>query len=225
MTGGAVRLALALTLVVLAAWPRTGLGQPPGQLTYAMHVTIAPVWFDPADNTGIATPFMVQEAVHDALVKPMPSSAMAPSLAESWTESADGLQYEFLLRRGATFHNGEPVTAEDVKFSFDRYRGAAARLLKDKVKAVETPAPNRVRFVLKEPWPDFLTFYATPATGAAWIVPKKYVTEGGDDRFKRQPIGAGPYRLVSHQPGVEVVLEAYEKYWRKPPSVKRLVMR
>src|SRR5436853_3695506 len=134
--------------------------QPQGEMTYAMHVTIAPSWFDPADNTGIATPFMVQEALHDALVKPMPQSPMAPGLAESWTESADGLRYEFVLRRGVTFHNGEPLTADDVKFSFQRYRGAAAKLLKDKVKAIEIPAPNRIRFLLREPWPDFMAFYA-----------------------------------------------------------------
>jgi peptide/nickel transport system substrate-binding protein len=217
------RLALALAVLACASTP--ALAQPASQLTYAMHVTVAPAWFDPADNTGIATPFMVQEAIHDALVKPMPANPMAPSLAESWTESPDGLRYEFVLRRGATFHNGEPITAEDAKFSFERYRGAAARLLKDKVRAIETPAPNRIRFVLKEPWPDFLTFYATPATGAAWIVPKKYVTDAGDDGFKKHPIGAGPYRFVSHQPGVEVVLEAFDKYWRKAPSVKRLVMK
>src|SRR6266545_3560497 len=160
-------------LAIIAVIAATSLGlvgpagaAPHGQITYAMHVTIAAAWFDPAENTGIATPFMVQEALHDALAKPMPQNAMAPSLAESWTESADGLRYEFVLRGGVTFHNGEPVTAEDVKFSFDRYRGAAARLLKDKVQAVDAPASNRVRFVLKEPWPDFLTFYATPATGA-----------------------------------------------------------
>jgi peptide/nickel transport system substrate-binding protein len=217
-------LSLAALVVVLLT-PGAGVTQSPSTLTYAMHVTIAPVWFDPADNTGIATPFMVQEAVHDALVKPMPTNLMSPSLAESWTESPDGLRYEFVLRRGATFHNGDPVTGDDVKFSFDRYRGAGVKILKEKVKAIEVPAPNRVRFILKEPWPDFLTFYATPATGAAWIVPKKYVEQVGDDGFKKQPIGAGPYRFVSSQPGVEVVLEAYEKYWRKVPSVKRLVMK
>jgi peptide/nickel transport system substrate-binding protein len=220
-----IRLALVVMLAGLPAWPAPAGAQPQGQLVYAMHVTIAPGWFDPADNTGIATPFMVQEAVHDALVKPMPGGPMTPSLAESWTESPDGLRYEFVLRRGATFHNGEPVTADDVKFTFERYRGAAAKLLKEKVRAVETPAPNRVRFVLKEPWPDFLAFYATPATGAAWIVPRKYVSAVGDDGFRKQPVGAGPYRFVSHQPGVEVVLEAHEKYWRKAPHVKRLVMR
>ncbi|HEU4371418.1 MAG TPA: ABC transporter substrate-binding protein, partial [Methylomirabilota bacterium] len=222
-----LRLGPVLAVLALAGWldAAPAAAQPQGELTYAMHVTIAPTWFDPAENTGIATPFMVQEALHDALVKPMPQNPMAPSLAESWTESPDGLRYEFVLRRGATFHNGDSLTADDVKFSFERYRGAAAKLLKAKVKAVETPAPNRVRFVLGEAWPDFLTFYATPATGAAWIVPKKYVEQVGDEGFKKHPIGAGPYRFVSHRPGVEVVLEAYEKYWRKTPSVKRLVMK
>jgi peptide/nickel transport system substrate-binding protein len=221
------RPGLVFGTVILAGWlgAAPAAAQPQGELTYAMHVTIAPAWFDPAENTGIATPFMVQEALHDALAKPMPQNPMAPSLAESWTESPDGLRYEFVLRRGATFHNGDPVTADDVRFSFERYRGAAAKLLKSKVKAIETPAPDRVRFVLAEPWPDFLTFYATPATGAAWIVPKKYVEQVGDEGFKKHPIGAGPYRFVSHRPGVEVVLEAYEKYWRKTPAVKRLVMK
>jgi peptide/nickel transport system substrate-binding protein len=82
-----------------------------------------------------------------------------------------------------------------------------------------------VRFRLKQPWPDFMTFYATPATGAAWIVPQKYVESVGDEGFKKAPVGAGPYRFVSFKPGVELVLEAHEQYWRKAPSVKRLVLR
>ena len=70
-----------------------------------------------------------------------------------------------------------------------------------------------------------MTFYGTPATGAGWIVPKKYVEKVGDDGFKKAPVGAGPYRFVSFTPGVELVLEAYEQYWRKAPSVKRLVFK
>ena len=70
-----------------------------------------------------------------------------------------------------------------------------------------------------------MTFYGTPATGAAWIVPKKYVERVGDDGFKRAPVGAGPYKFVSFNPGVELVLEANEQYWRKTPSVKRLIFR
>jgi peptide/nickel transport system substrate-binding protein len=195
------------------------------QLTWAVQVGLAPAWFDPAEATGILIPFMVYYALHDALVKPMPGNAMAPSLAESWSVSSDGLTYEFVLRQGVRFHNGDLLTADDVKFSFERYRGVSAKLLKDRVRQVEVIDAHRVRFHLKEPWPDFLTFYATPATGAAWIVPRKYVEKVGDEGFKKAPVGAGPYRFVSFNPGVELVLDAHEQYWRKSPSVKRLVLR
>jgi peptide/nickel transport system substrate-binding protein len=70
-----------------------------------------------------------------------------------------------------------------------------------------------------------MTFYGSPATGAAWIVPKKYVESVGDDGFKKAPIGAGPYRLAAFKPGIEAILEAHEQYWRKTPSVKTLVLR
>ena len=182
-----------------------------------MHVSLAPTWFDPAETSGIITPFMVLYALHDAMVKPMPGKPLAPSLAESLTASKDGLSYDFVLREGAKFHNGEPVTAEDVKFSFERYRGASHDMLKERVAAVETPDARHVRFKLKEPWPDFLTFYGS-ATGAGWVVPKKYVEKVGDDGFKKAPIGAGPYKFVSFTPGVELVLEAFEGYWRKTPA-------
>jgi peptide/nickel transport system substrate-binding protein len=168
---------------------------------------------------------MVLYAVHDALVKPMPAGIVTPSLAESWTESKDHLTYTFALRRNAKFHNGDPVTAEDVKFSFERYKGASATLLKSKVKEVQAVSPAQVRFVLKEPWPDFMTFYGTTASGAGWVVPKKYVEKVGDDGFRNAPIGAGPYKFVSAKPGVELVLEAFDGYWRKAPSIKRVVMK
>jgi peptide/nickel transport system substrate-binding protein len=224
-----MRLTRALFAALLAlALP--AVGGPPvalaaeGQITWAVHVSLAPTWFDPAETSGIITPYMMLYAMHDAMVKPMPGNPLAPSLAESWSVSADGLVYEFVLRRGIRFHNGDPVTAEDVKFSFERYRGAAHKTLKARVTAVEVPDPGRVRFRLKEPWPDFMTFY-TDATGAGWIVPKKYVEKVGEEGFKRAPVGAGPYRFVSFTPGVELVLEAFEQYWRKPPSVKRLTLR
>src|SRR5262245_17774968 len=215
-------LTLALTLIA-AQGPAPAAAQ--SQMTWAVHITLSPVWFDPAEHTGIITIMKVLYAIHDALVKPMPGNAMAPSLAESWTASKDGLVYEFVLRKGVVFHNGDPFTAEDVKFSFERYRGAAGKLLKDKVAAVEIVDPHRVRFRLKEPWPDFMTFYATPASGACWIVPKKYVEKVGDDGFKKAPVGAGPYRLASYNPGIEMVWEANDRYWRKTPQVKRMVWR
>src|SRR3954452_404338 len=195
-----------------------------GQLTWGSHVSLAPTWFDPAETPGIITPFMVLYALHDAVVKPMPGKALAPSLAESWSTSPDGLSYDFMLRDGVRFHNGDPVTADDVKFSFERYKGTSKDILKEKVAAVEALDKRHVRFKLKEQWPDFMTFYGT-ATGAGWIVPKKVVEKIGDEEFKKNPIGAGPYKFVSFTPGIELVLEAFEGYWRKTPHVKRLIFR
>jgi peptide/nickel transport system substrate-binding protein len=216
-------LLLAVTILVGVAPPASA--APEGTMTWGVHITLASRWLDPAETEGIITPFMVLYALHDALVKPMPSGLNTPSLAESWTQSKDGLTYEFVLRKGVKFHNGEPVTATDVKFSFDRYKGSGAKLLKERVRDVEIVDPGRVRFQLKEPWPDFMTFYGTSATGAGWIVPKAYVEKVGEDGFKKAPIGAGPYKFVSFNPGVELVMEAFEGYWRKTPSVKRLVYR
>ena len=195
-----------------------------GQLTWGVHISLAPTWFDPAEMSGIITPYLVYYALHDALVKAMPGQPFAPSLAKSWTASDDGLVYEFVLRDGVKFHNGEPVTAEDVKFSYERYKGAANRALKDRVASVETPDPQHVLFKLKQPWPDFMTFY-TSATAASWIVPKKYVEQVGDEGFKKAPIGAGPYKFVSFAPGLELTMEANDQYWRKKPSVQRLVFK
>src|SRR5881397_2400478 len=130
--------AVALVVAVAIAATAQAAAQPPtataptGQLTWGVHTTLAPTWFEPAETSGIITPFMVLYALH----------------------------------------NGDVMTAEDVKFSFERYRGASSTDLKAKVARVEVLDPHRIRFNLKRPWPDFMTFYATPATGAAWIVPK-----------------------------------------------------
>ena len=188
---------LALALLV----PAHARAAPEGQLTWGVHFSIAPTFFDPAETSGLVTPFMILYALHDAVVKPMPGRTMAPSLAESWSTSPDGLVYEFILRKGVRFHNGDPLTAEDVKFSFERYRGIFARALKEKVAAVEAPDPSHVRFRLKQPWPDFLTYYATLATGAGWIVPKMYVEKVGE--HARCRTGARGLRLLAQASGRE----------------------
>jgi len=216
---------LTAGLVFPMTLPRAAEPVPSGRAVMAWHVTIAPSWFDPSTAPPQITPFGMLYAIHDALVRPYPGQKMGPSLAESWEESEDGLTYQFKLRPGLKFHNGDPVTTEDVKFSFERYQGAGAQTLKDHVSDVEIVDPMVVRFHLKEPWPDFMAFYGTTATAAGIVVPKKYLTEVGDDGFKKHPIGAGPYKFVSSKPGVEVVLEADPGYWRRVPAVKTLVMR
>jgi peptide/nickel transport system substrate-binding protein len=224
---GTRRLALGLVFVLcslLAAGPpreAAAQAKPEGEMRWALYVTLSPQWFDPAEVIGFLTPFWVMYALHDAVVKPMPGNHLTPSLAESWTVSSDGRVYEFKLRPGLKFHNGDPFTAEDVKFSFHRAKGA--KVLQAKVSEVVVVDPHRVRFQLAEPWPDFMTFYGTLATSAAWIAPKKYMEQVGLDGFKKHPVGLGPYKFVSHTPGVELIMEAHEGYWRKVPSVKRLV--
>jgi peptide/nickel transport system substrate-binding protein len=227
MAAGVPRRIVALLGIALGVLVRVAPAgaEPAGEAVMAWHVTIGPTWFDPSTAPPQITPFGLLYALHDAPVKPLPNQKMDASLAESWTESPDGLTYEFHLRRGLRFHNGDPLTAEDVKFSFERYKGAGAKELQTRVAQVETPDPLTVRFRLREAWPDFMTFYGTSATAAGLVVPKKYLSQVGEDGFRKHPIGAGPYKFVSHTPGVEVVLEAYTGHWRKVPAVKRLVMK
>src|SRR2546425_6668184 len=180
--------AAALVLVAATEAP----GQPTGEAVMAWHVTIAPTWFDPSTAPPQITPFGILFALHDALVRPLPNQKMGNSLAESWTESPDGLVYEFKLRRGLKFHNGDALTAEDVKFSFERYKGAGARELTARVRQVEIVDALTGRFHLKEPWPDFMTFYGTTATAAGIAVPEEEKGEGGGEGFRKKPIGDGP---------------------------------
>src|SRR6185369_7910094 len=127
-------LACVLVLAVGCFEPAAAQAKPEGEMRWALYVTLAPLWFDPGEVAGQITPFWVLYAIHDALVKPMPGNLMTPSLAESWTMSADQRTYDFKLREGLKFHNGDPFTAEDVKFSFQRTKGA--KVLKEKVRDV-----------------------------------------------------------------------------------------
>ena len=113
--------ARAVTGVLLYALLAGGLvgvavaqSRPEGEMRWALYVTVAPAWLDPGEVQGFITPFWIQYALHDALVKPMPGNIMTPSLAESWTLSPDQRVYEFKLRQGLRFHNGDPFTAEEI---------------------------------------------------------------------------------------------------------------
>ncbi|HZF06737.1 MAG TPA: ABC transporter substrate-binding protein, partial [Patescibacteria group bacterium] len=148
--GRRTRLLGLVVLALLAAVAPAWAAPQDGTLVIGVHVTLVNRWLDPAETEGLITPFMVLYPLHDALVKPMQSGINTPGLAESWSLAKDNVTYEFVLRKGVKFHNGEPVTAEDVKFSFERYKGSGARTLKEHVKEIQVVAPNRVRIVLRE---------------------------------------------------------------------------
>ena len=220
-------LVASLVIAVLVALPSPPAAAqgPASEVTVSFHVTLAPSWLDPSTAPPQITPFGVLYAIHDALVRPLPGQKMGASLAESWTESPDGLTYEFKLRRGLKFHNGDAITTDDVRFSFERYQGAGAKELKARVRQVEVVDPLIVRFHLKEAWPDFMTFYGTTATAAGIVVPRKYLEQVGAEAFRQRPVGAGPYKVVTQRPGVDISLEAFAGYWRHAPYVKKLTLK
>src|SRR5260370_34693411 len=146
MTRRRLVLAVILAGTVFAGRPAdetAAQAKPEGEMRWALYVTLSPVWFDPGEVAGQITPFWILYALHDALVKPMPGNLMSPSLAASWTVSADQRIYEFKLREGLKFHNGDPFTADDVKFSWERSK--VGKLLKDRVRDVEVVGASRVR--------------------------------------------------------------------------------
>jgi peptide/nickel transport system substrate-binding protein len=208
-----------------ATAPVAARAAPSGRLVYGWHTAIFPSWLDPQENLPLITPYNFQYCLHDALVKHQRGRQFAPSLAESYEISRDNRAATFRLRAGITFHDGQPITPEDVAFTFNAYRGANAGVLKAKTAAVETVDARTVRFRFHEPFLDFLTLYGSPASGAGWIVPKAYYERVGPDGFKERPIGAGPFRLVRQQAGTELEFEAFEGYWARPPRVKTIIMR
>jgi peptide/nickel transport system substrate-binding protein len=95
-------------------------------------------------------------------------------------------------------------------------------LIHGRTEGVEATDPSTVRFRFKEPFPDFLEYFTPGISSIGWVVPKKYVEKVGDAGFKRNPIGCGPYKFVEFVPGVKLVAEAFEGYWRKAPQIQRM---
>src|SRR2546426_2775096 len=168
-----IAAALLFSTWAFGAHVRAAEAAPAGQMVWAFHVTLAPRWLDPGETESVATPFKILYALHDALVKPMPAGLNTPCLAESWSVSTDGASYEFVLRQGAKFHNGDPVTAEDVKFSFERYRGGAPKLLKKKGNELAVADRLQVTFQVKEPLPPFEAVFWDSAHRAGGVGPDK----------------------------------------------------
>src|SRR5499426_862360 len=196
-----------------------------GKIVLAWHAGFASRWLDPQEHDGTATPDNFFTAIHDALIKNQGTQLYDHlALAEHFQVANDAKSATFTLRKGLKFHNGDPVTPQDVKFSYESYRGAKADVFKKKTERIEIVDDRTVRFVFKEPFLDFAILFGTAnVAGAGWVVPEKYYKQVGADGFKQKPIGAGPYRLVRQEPGVQIEMEAFEGYYR-PVNVKQLVM-
>jgi peptide/nickel transport system substrate-binding protein len=219
-------LAIVLILVVAAsAAVSLAASAAKGKLVLAWHAGFASRWLDPQEHDGTATPDNFFTALHDALVKNQGNALYDhAALAERFSVAGDARSATYTLRKGLKFHNGEPVTPQDVKFSYENYRGAKADVFKKKTERVDIVDDRTVRFVFKEPFLDFAILFGTANVAApGWVVPEKYYKQVGPDGFKQKPIGAGPFKLVNHEPGVKIELEAFDGYYR-PVHVKQLVM-
>jgi len=198
---------------------------PKGKMVLAWHTNIAARWLDPQQHDGTATPDNFLMALHDALIKNFREKKYDhPALTENFDFAEDAKSCTFNLRPGIKFHDGTPVTPEDVKWSFEHYRGAWAAVLQDKTQGVELVDDHTVRFHFNDPFFDFPILLGTAnVCGAGWVVPQKYYEKVGQDGYMQKPIGTGPYKLVSQQAGIQLDFEAFEDYYR-PVHVKQLTM-
>ena len=170
-----------------------------------------PAGFDPVRGpSGMS--HVVIEQVYSTLMALDPDAKPYPELAQSYTITDDGLTYTFNLRKGVKFHHGDELTAEDVKFSFDRLRapksGYSYGAQVETIKSVDAVDRYTVRFRLSKVTGPFLIYMAFPGSS---IVPKKLV-DGGHD-LNAKPIGTGPFKFVSYEPRSAIKFQRNPEYF------------
>jgi peptide/nickel transport system substrate-binding protein len=221
---GTAALGAAALLLPFVGGARAAAGgvQPRGRMTLAWHTNIASRWLDPQQHDGTASPDNFLFAIHDGLIKNLYDNKYGHlALAEHFEFPEDAKSATFRLRAGLKFHDGSPITMDDVKWSYENYRGSSATVLHEKTKEVKITDDRTIHFEFTEPFLDFPILMGTGnLCGAGWVVPRKYYQEVGREGFLQKPVGAGPYKVVSHEPGSKIVLESFEDYYR-PVHVKR----
>lgn len=216
--GGAARLVRALVAVTLIAVAATGTAQ-----TITIAISEGMPGFDPGANNR-AVPSYVYPNVFDALVHKDAAGALVPGLATSWEADGD-TAWRLQLREGVTWHDGEPFTADDVKFTIERIARTpelARHVLFQNVVEVETVGDHEV--VVHTERPDPL-FPLSLVSNGAQILPQHYVEREGIDVAAVRPIGTGPYRFVEYRPDDRLILSAYDDYWGGEPVYREAVFR
>ena len=206
---------LIACLIASLALPLAGCrrGAEPGTLVIAIEAP--PAGFDPRFSSGNGISARIMQLVYDTLVVKNNVFEFVPSLAERFEESPDHQTFSFHLRPGVTFHNGKPLTAADVRYTFasikDPVTRSPIRGSVDKITAIDTPDPQTIIFHASEPF-DFIG--SLPAIG---IIP-----EGAGAEQANAPVGSGPYKFISYNEGDAVHLEANRDYWDGAPVIPRL---
>ncbi|MDO8670975.1 MAG: ABC transporter substrate-binding protein [Dehalococcoidia bacterium] len=203
--------------------------KPYGSLTIVQSVYRDDEAFDPSRRSCPTPHYALGAAIFDSLIELTPNADPSkPGLAERWEIAADGLSHTFFIRKGVKFHNGDDLTAADVKFSFDTVMaptssGCDAGPWRAAISSVEIKDPYTVVLRLKSPQFELLKGFNDFGASQA-VIPKKYIEEKGWDNFVRNPIGSGIWKLAEYKPGVKVVLEAVEDHWRATPKFKTITV-
>jgi peptide/nickel transport system substrate-binding protein len=195
---------------------------PKGEIVIAIDEPFVMNGGDPHTAQGTAVVNLGYQ-LYDGLVRRNTDGHYIPALAKSWEVAKDGMSIKFVLNERAKFHHGEPVTAKDVKFSFERamrpeLKYARASELVRNIDRIEIVDDYHINFYFKSP---FLGFFEW-AGHIHGIVPKAYVEKVGDAEFAKHPIGTGPFRMIDFQQDVFANLEAVPDHYRKVPSIKKL---
>jgi peptide/nickel transport system substrate-binding protein len=206
---------------------RPALAQKRAVVTIAFPETITS--FDPHPVPRNSPRESMYEAVFDRFVQQDRQLKYQPHIVESWAWGPDKMTMDLKIRQGVKFHDGSDLTAEDVAFSMERLKEVSIyKAIYSKVKEYQVKDKGSMRLVFERFDPSFPRWMGFLAS---FVIPKAYFTRlGPDDKtrgeeFSRKPIGSGPYRVVSFTPGSTLVLEAFDRYWKGAPPIKRAVFK
>ncbi|RCW50680.1 MULTISPECIES: ABC transporter substrate-binding protein [unclassified Halanaerobium] len=190
--------------------------------TFVMGIEDEVSNLDPGFTT-ISVNERVASLIFDGLVEYGEKNKIVPGIAKEWTISEDGTEYTFTISKGVKFHDGSELTADDVKFTYERIldpeAGSGLRAKIESIESIEVLNDYKIKFKLKKPYSPFILAMTFG------IVPEDYVKENGEDVLSRNPIGAGPFKLENWEVGNEIELSAFEDHWNKVPKLKTVIIR
>src|SRR3989454_9284912 len=181
----------------------TARGTPKGVLAVAMHFALDPGWLGPLEHSYAITQMMYDYLVHDAMVKPMPYGYVTYGLAEHAELASDFRRAAFRLRPGLKFHDGQPLTTADVKWTYENFKGAYAKLFHDKLEHIQLVDDRTIVLHFKEPFIDFMDLYNGGVGGVGVILPHRDREKAGRRGVQGKADGGGPHKLVREPGGVD----------------------
>ena len=213
-----IRSLVGLAALLLAAWLTAGPAAAQGELRVAIPWT--PENLDPTMNLS-SIRAQVGVSMFDSLVGRDADNRIVPELAESW-RLLDDRTWQFRLRRGVVFHDGEPFNAEAVRFTFQRVlapeQKSPNRATVSEIVQIDVLDDYTVNLVTKNPYAPLINRLIDFA-----IVPPKYTAEKGNQGLALRPVGTGPFRFVELVKDDHMIVEAFDRHWRGAPKIRRIV--